>query len=119
MSLNLALRRVILFTHNIAVMRDFYRDVIGLTILEEDEGWVDFAAGGCNIALHAAGTPGKTGAGANAPHKLVFFAADVAAARAALLARGVPMKALGSDGALQLCDGADPDGNRIQISNRA
>lgn len=119
MSLSLALRRVIVFTHDIAALRDFYRDVIGLTVVEEDEGWVDFAAGGCNLALHAAGTPRKRGAGAEAPHKLVFYATDVAAVRADLLARGVPMKALGTFGALQLCDGEDPDGNRIQISNRA
>ena len=49
------LRRVILFTYRITAMRAFYRDVMGLTVVEEDKGWVDFAGGGCNIALHAAG----------------------------------------------------------------
>lgn len=112
------LRRVILFTHRLAAMRDFYRDVIGLTVIEEDAGWVDLAAGGCNIALHAAGTRPKAVAGHDAPHKLVFYASDVAAARADLVSRGARLEAVKVLGHLHLCDGADPDGNRIQLSNR-
>ena len=41
-----AMRRVILFTHNFAAMRDFYRDMFGLEVVEEDDGWADLAAGG-------------------------------------------------------------------------
>jgi len=56
-----AMRRVILFTHNFATMRDFYRDMFGLEVVEEDDGWADLTAGGCNIAIHAAGKGVKIG----------------------------------------------------------
>lgn len=52
--------------------------------------------------------------------KLCFYAADVAAERARLLEQGVPMGQLkGNADALWFCDGQDPDGNCLQISNRA
>ena len=114
-----AVRRIILFTHRFEAMRDFYRDTFGLTVVEEDRGWADRAAGGCNIAIHAAG-PGVAPAAREAgPHKVVFHADDVAAARVDLIARGVAMDKVKTFGALHLCDGADPDGNRFQLSNRA
>lgn len=108
------LRRAIIFTRDLAGMTRFYRDVIGLTVIETSQGWVDFEAGGTRIALHA--TDAEMGEG---PIKLAFFAADVAVMRAMLVARGAasfgPVK---SFGALQLCDGFDPDGNTVQLSNR-
>ena len=48
------MRRVIIFTHNFGRVRDFYRDMFGLSVVEDDDGWADLAAGGCNIAIHAA-----------------------------------------------------------------
>ena len=113
-----AVRRIILFTHNFAAMRDFYRDTFGLAVVEEDRGWADMAAGGCNIAIHAAGSGVAAAAGDAGPHKIVFHADDVAAARADLIARGVAMEPVKTFGALHLCDGSDPDGNRFQLSNR-
>ena len=111
--------RVIIFTHQFAAMRDFYRDSFGLTMVEEDDGWADMAAGGCNIAIHAAG-PGVTiGPDFEGPHKIAFHTEDVAAARADLVAKGVAMGPVKAFGDLQLCDGDDPDGNRVQLSNRA
>ncbi len=111
------MRRVILFTHNFAAMRDFYRDMFGLEVVEEDEGWADMAAGNCNIAIHAAGKGAAGGDGA-VPHKIVFHADDVAAAREDLVARGAKMGPVKVFGELHLCDGDDPDGNRFQLSNR-
>ncbi|MFX9181223.1 VOC family protein, partial [Acinetobacter baumannii] len=49
----LELRRVILFTPRLEAMTAFYRDVIGLEVVRQEEGWVELAAGACAIALHA------------------------------------------------------------------
>ena len=110
----LELRRVILFTPCLAEMTAFYRDVLGLEIAGQDDGWVDFGAGACGLALHAG--PSRVGA---RPPKLAFYAADVAAARATLVRRGLakagPVK---SAGKFDMCDCKDPDGNPFQISSR-
>lgn len=112
------MRRVIIFTHNFAGMRDFYRDMFGLSVVEEDDGWADLSAGGCNIAIHAAGSHVTVGPDYEGPHKIVFLADDVAAARADLISRGAAMGPVKVFGDLHLCDGSDPDENRFQISNR-
>jgi catechol 2,3-dioxygenase-like lactoylglutathione lyase family enzyme len=111
-------RRVILFTHNVAAMRDFYRDMFGLEALEEDDSWADLAAGGCNIAIHAAGEDVTAGHDRGGPHKIVFHADDVAGAREDLVSRRATMGQVKVFGDLHLCDGDDPDGNRFQLSNR-
>ena len=108
--MNLHLRRIVLFTDNLEAMTAFYRDVIGLKIAGREKGWVDFEAGACNIALHA----GKSVVGSRPP-KLVFYAADVAATRAALVKRGAKMGRIVSTAHFDMCDGKDPDGNRIEL----
>ena len=112
--MKLDLSRIILFTADVPRLADFYRDVIGLEVVGEEAGWVELAAGPCTIALHA----GKARPGARPP-KLVFHAADVAAAKAALVKRGAedlgPVKSARS---FDMCDGRDPDGNPFQISSR-
>jgi catechol 2,3-dioxygenase-like lactoylglutathione lyase family enzyme len=112
--MQLEMRRVILFTPNIDAMVEFYRDVIGLELVGSEDGWCDFAAGTCNIALHR-GNPsiGKR------PPKLVFYASDVAGARAELVKRGAKGmgKILSTDN-FDMCNGKDPDGNPFQISSR-
>lgn len=112
--MTLNLRRVIVFTSRLAEMTDFYANILGLEVVGREDGWVDFDAGPCGLALHAG--PAKVGA---RPPKLVFYAADVSAARAALLKKGLttagPVK---STGGFDMCDGKDPDGNRFQISSR-
>ena len=112
--MKLDLARVIVFTADMERMTAFYGDIIGLDIIGREKGWVEFAAGACNIALHE----GKPQLGKWTP-KLVFYAADVAAARTALMKRG--LKGLGpvkSTAKFDMCDGRDPDGNRVQISSR-
>lgn len=112
--MKLELRRVIIFTDNMAKMEDFYSTAIGLEIVGKEPDWIEFGAGSCNIALHS-GRP-KLG---NRPPKLTFFANDVATARAQLIRRGAavfgPVK---STATFDMCDGKDPDGNPIQISSR-
>ena len=111
--MELMIKRIIMFTAQIDAMAAFYRDVIGLQQVADESGWKDFAAGGCNLALHR-GTPevGKR------PPKLVFFSDQVAATRDALLKRGASMGKVKSGKGLDLCEGHDPDGNPFQISNR-
>lgn len=110
----LELRRVILFSSRLAEMTAFYRDVMGLAVTGQEEGWVDFNAGGCALALHA----GKATVGSRPP-KIVFYAGDVAKARAELVKRGlISAGAVQSSDRFDMCDFQDPDGNRIQISSR-
>jgi catechol 2,3-dioxygenase-like lactoylglutathione lyase family enzyme len=115
--MNFSLQRVILFTKNVEACAAFYRDTFGLTELPseyERTEWIELEGGGCKLAFHKA--RGKdSGAG---PHKLVFFAEDVTAARNELTARGIALGPVKTFGTLSLCDGRDPDGNAFQLSNR-
>lgn len=119
MPLNLRLHRVIIFTHQFAAMRDFYRDTFGMQTVSAEDGWVDLESGGFRLAIHAAGPGVTVGPEYEGPHKLVFHTEDVAAARADLIARGVTMGPVHEHGPLRLCDGSDPDQNQFQLSNRA
>ena len=117
--------RVIIFCGEVERCGAFYRDVLGLTELPSEHPpseWMEFDAGGCRLALHQAYGPDgayrePTGGSEN-PHKVVFHAAEVAAAREELVSRGAAMDPLKVFGDLQLCDGSDPEGHRFQISNR-
>ena len=112
--MELQIRRIILFTERMEVMTAFYRDVLGLSIVGREGGWVDFAAGACNLALHAGGgKPGKR------PPKIAFYAKDVAAARAVLIKRGVAVGEVISTGVFDMCNAKDPDGNPFGLSSRA
>lgn len=106
------LARVILFTGQIDAMTRFYGQVIGLKQVTDEKGWKEFAAGTARIALHSGpSSPGRKGP------KIVFYAPDVAALRQALVARGAKFGKV-RQGDFCLCDGKDPDGNPIQLSNR-
>lgn len=111
--MKLAMRRVVLFTMNMPAMIAFYRDVLGLPLKADEKGWKEFDAGGCGIALHN----GASRIGARPP-KIVFWTGDVAAARAALIARGARLGKVMSGGGLTRCEGKDPDGNPFSLSNR-
>src|SRR5262249_7478121 len=98
---------------NMEAMTAFYRDVLGLRIVGREPGWVDFAAGACNIALHkGAAEPGKR------PPKLTFYAADVSRTRALLIKRGANMGKVVSTAEFDMCAGKDPDGNPFGVSAR-
>jgi len=104
--------RVILFTAQMDAMSTFYGEVLGLKRITNEKGWKEFAAGATRIALHSGPpSPGRKGP------KIVFHAKDVAALRAKLVARGAKFGKI-HEGEFCLCDGKDPDGNPIQLSNR-
>jgi catechol 2,3-dioxygenase-like lactoylglutathione lyase family enzyme len=93
-------------------MSRFYGEVLGLKLITNENGWKEFAAGGARIALHSGpASPGRKGP------KIVFYAEDVAAMRGTLVARGARFGKV-REGEFCLCDGKDPDGNPIQLSNR-
>ena len=105
--------RVILFTSQMNAMSQFYEEVLGLSMVTEEKGWREFAAGGVNIALHSGpSSPGRKGP------KIVFHAKDVAAMRQTLVARGARFGKVRQGDVFCLCDGKDPDGNPIQLSGR-
>jgi len=109
--------RVILFTGQMEAMSRFYSEILGLERIKQEngqeKGWQEFSAGGANIALHSGpSSPGRKGP------KIVFYAKDVAAMRATLVARGAKFGKVREGDVLTLCDGKDPDGNPIQLSNR-
>lgn len=111
--MDLKLRRIIIFTDDMAAMSAFYGEVLGLAPVAEESGWKSFAAGAVEIALHR----GSAMLGRRPP-KLAFHAEDVATVRAELVGRGARMGRLMGSGDLAFCDGKDPDGNPFQISNR-
>jgi len=117
--MNLKLKRVIIFTNKMSQLTEFYGEQLGLPERVDSEidaeDWIEFDAGQSRIALHKAHGKGK---GSGCAHKIVFFAKDVAKARKELIRKKVKMKKVSRFGKLELCDGIDPAGNRIQISNR-
>jgi catechol 2,3-dioxygenase-like lactoylglutathione lyase family enzyme len=105
--------RVILFTAQMETMSRFYGEVLGLKQVTDEKGWKEFAAGGVTIALHSGpASPGKKGP------KIVFYAKDVAAERERLTGLGAKFGKVRAGETLCLCDGKDPDGNPVQLSNR-
>ena len=109
----LTVARIIYFTRRLDVMTAFYRDVLGLDLIAQENGWREFRVGGCIIALHEgpAAKPGRS-------PKLAFYAVDVAAEKLALEARGAVMGKIWTSPQVTFCDGADPDGNAFSISDR-
>jgi catechol 2,3-dioxygenase-like lactoylglutathione lyase family enzyme len=110
--MKMKMARVILFTNQMEKMTEYYRDVLGLEQVTHDRGWREFDAGGVRVGLHSGPpSPGKKGP------KIAFFAKDVGKMREALVARGAKFGKV-SPGEVQLCNGKDPDGNPVQLSNR-
>jgi catechol 2,3-dioxygenase-like lactoylglutathione lyase family enzyme len=105
--------RVILFTAQMDAMSKFYGEVLGLKQVTKEKGWQEFAAGATRIGLHSGpSSPGRKGP------KIAFYAKDVAALRKILVARGAHFGKVREGEVYCLCDGKDPDGNPIQLSNR-
>jgi predicted enzyme related to lactoylglutathione lyase len=117
---------VIIFVGDVQKCARFYADVFGFKVLPSDQSpteWIELDTGGCRLAFHKAhGAEGPldspTGSVTN-PHKIVFFAQDVEAARAAVVARGAVVGAVRQFGSLVYCDGEDCEGHVFQLSNRA
>ncbi len=104
--------RLILFTGQIDAMSKYYGEALGLKQLTDEKGWKEFAAGGVRLALHSGpSSPGRKGP------KIVFQAKDVAAMRETLVTRGASFGKVRQGEMFCLCDGKDPDGNPIQLSD--
>ncbi len=112
--MELAISGITIFTGNMEKMAAFYRDVIGLKLIEDTPGWKMFDAGKCRLALHR----GKSRVGARPP-KIGFYAKDVAKAKAWLEARGAKLGVIHASEEVSFCNGKDPDGNVYAITNRA
>ncbi len=107
------LARIILFTARMEAMTSFYRDILGLKQVTDEKGFREFAAGATRVALHSGpASPGRKGP------KIVFRSKDVAVLRAKLVARGAKFGKVNQGDTYCLCDGRDPDGNPIQLSDR-
>jgi catechol 2,3-dioxygenase-like lactoylglutathione lyase family enzyme len=110
----ISMRRIVLFTNDMPKMVAFYHEVLGLPLLKNEEGWKEFDADGCVVALH-----NGTSQVGRRPPKIGFWSRDVAAARELIVARGAKLSKLMSGGGLTRCEGKDPDGNPFSISDRS
>lgn len=119
------LNRIIIFVGDVQKCATFFCDVFGFTVVPSNDPpneWLELETGGCRLAFHQAHGPkgrrtSATGGPMN-PHKIVFYADDVAKVRSELVAKGAKMGKLHKFGALTLCDGQDPEGHVFQVSNR-
>jgi predicted enzyme related to lactoylglutathione lyase len=119
------LKRIMIFVGDVEKCAAFYQHAFGLTPRASEHipgEWLELETGGCRLAFHKARGPNgpidsATG-NANHPHKIVFYAEDVAAARADLVERGIAMGPVRTFGKITLCDGQDPEGHVFQLSNR-
>lgn len=108
--------RIILWVRDPVSLSDWYRMALGwpIAVDERAEGWIELdAGGGMRLALHA----GNVERGGHWP-KIQVRVEDVAAERAALMARGVHMGAIKRWKYLTWSEGEDPEGNVFQVVNR-
>ena len=118
------LTRIILYVQDVERLAAFYRDALGLAVVEQIPGeWAVLKAGACELALHRVGKPYRVAdpqswkAESNA--KLVLSVdRDLEELRAELMAKGVAMGRIKSYPPLTapLCDGTDPEGNVFQLA---
>jgi predicted enzyme related to lactoylglutathione lyase len=108
------LRRIIVFSKDVPALAKWYSTVFGMEIREQDPKWADLDGGGCSLGLHGGGSKRTEDCG----HKIVFAAKDVTKAREVVVKRGADFGPVKKFGDLHLCDGKDPEGNILQLSNR-
>lgn len=108
--------RIIVFSRDVPSLAKWYARVFGMKVLEAspDGSWADLGSGGCRLGLHGGGCRRTRDCG----HKFVFTVKDVARTRAAVVRRGASFGPVRTFGPLHLCDGRDPEGNILQLSNR-
>ena len=121
--MNASLSRIILYVQDVGLLTRFYRDILGLPVVQEiGDEWVIFRPGSCELALHRVGRPYRVvDAGSwkvETNVKLVLVVTrEIAELRAELIWKGVPMREVklypGFPG--PLCDGEDPEGNIFQL----
>ena len=121
--MNASLSRIILYVQDVGLLTRFYRDILGLPVVQEiGDEWVIFRPGSCELALHRVDRPYRVAdAGSwtvETNVKLVLVVTrEIAELRAELIWKGVPMREVklypGFPG--PLCDGEDPEGNIFQL----
>lgn len=105
-----------LYVRDLAVAREFYADVLGLEVLEEDGACVKFDAGQAILALNRAEDFGVV-----LPDRrdnstdIVFLVDDVEAVRAGLEARGVRFLPTDHYSVGAIADFYDPDGHWLTL----
>lgn len=107
--MTLDLQRIVLFVSDMEKEAAFYRDKLGLPVSEEREGWIEFDAGSCRIALHR---------GKRKPRLDFESGAALAETCAALRERGVRLGEIKPHPVhdLSVSGGKDPEGNPFRIS---
>jgi len=117
--LTTGLMEVILYVQEMNKQVAFYRDNFDLPVLYPsgladytEAVWVVLDTGACKLALHGGG---QKRPGENTP-VLVFGVADIHAARATLLARGVQLQDVFSAApGVWVCHGVNAEGNPLAI----
>jgi len=115
------LMEVIIYIEDMNVQAAFYSHKLGFEITYpqgidnySDQMWVTLDTGACTLALHGGG---KRRLGADAP-KIVFRVDDILAAREELIHRGVQLGEVRSAApGVWVCDGEDPEGNKLSIES--
>ncbi|KVD24506.1 VOC family protein [Burkholderia ubonensis] len=119
----LPMTRVLLYVHDVASIKSFYRRYFDLRVVDEiDREWAVLDAGNIELALHLAGPAFRRAAAPEPPHathvKLVFsITSGIDAHRDRLARDGVAVRELKRyDGfAYRMYDGLDPEGNVFQV----
>ena len=116
------LGQLILFTGDADRLAAFYRDVLGLPVLEQEPGWIVLDAGGVKLAVH--GIPKEIAGEVTEPpkkredsyYKPTFVVDDLDATLAKLAAHGIAMSTPRTYGPRTYSDGMDIDGNVFQVA---
>jgi len=106
---DLELKRIVIFVTDLDKQAAYYRDRLGLPVLEAREGWIEFDAGGCSIALHR---------GSRNPRLDFATAEPLERLHGDLKARGVKLGEIKKHflDRGHYCRGKDAEGNAFQIS---
>lgn len=109
--MTLNLQRIVLFVADMDKEAAFYRDKLGLPVSEEREGWIEFDAGACRIALHR---------GKRKPRLDFETHTALQETCAELGDRGVRLGDIKPHPVhdLSVCGGKDPEGNPFRISGQ-
>ncbi len=107
--MTLKLQRIVLFVSDLEKEAAFYREKLGLPVSEEREGWIEFEAGACRIALHR---------GKRKPRLDFDCEASLESTRRELQDRGLRLSDIKPHPVheLSVSNGKDPEGNPFRIS---
>ena len=107
---------LVLYVKIIEKTADFYQRVFELKpIGQPEKGWVSLDGGGCKLALLQAA---KSADHRRAAAKIVFGVRDVAKAKTILESRGLKLGPVHVSPNSTFCNGKDPEGNMLCLSNR-